>query len=935
MKRGLILGALFLGIFLIMIGGVFGGTCTGDNPIGVEQVLWGTDIKNCEEKWGDPPSEAVEEIALEEKTCQRENIFKITAFEDVFRHYSGFLYVKDPIPSYYIGCYIDTERDKDSASCRFKTRIYSLEMDEEGEYNSIEEKLGHNSPLNEIESDEGARDLSCVNSKEYIEENTVNSDGWNYNVIYDELTKNLDPEDKPSKQKEAAIPPGIYYIDMLAILYGDDATPWGRSKEEYGNYRIHFGWENSRDEWRLAWDDPAGVLSHTEYTYGVRTGDVKDFIISGDDLSEDKLDDYFGAGWGENFLKCIDDQNELSSPYNIYWKDGYDNTAGACCDEETDCAYNSVCYDDGDVVINQKNPLECHGGKIIQKNTWYKDEDGDGYGAGEPQVDYVNTKSGWSLIKGDCDDSDSSINPDATEICDGIDNDCDGLKDEGNLCGSGNVCIEGVCEKINCTAPSSGAPSCGIIPSSESPANYICKEVYSFDSPDGFCEIGYKGGGPYFCEEEYHIDCNKYSTNQGLCEEYGCVWGTPEEPEEPPEGAYWATYNSYSDTFTSRKEKYKIDTEIEPLYLVLKNVSANTEYEIEIWENDSNNKDDEIDTGSITITTDANGDGNYLWSPTQDNIDEGWEDCLVKTFCNKDDSPLSSFYFVAKNETENYTSPDLTIEGDKSTCAITNATWSKSSIYQGQSVKMFVNTTDGCNGKNLTFELSPNNNYQGNFPYGEEIKVQNEQANMTWETKSDRDAGDNYIFTVEVVDLDDVSESSDKLEIKESTSYNYQYCKEIKTEDECNVIGEGEDQINPEMAKRSNEIKGEVDCSEEDVICECIWADNENCTASYRIIDPDDPNNEDGWGRCIFTETQEGTCENPPAIVNVTAEWTGKAEKDSNCENSSYEIPCLAQIQLPLESWASIILSVIFVGLIYFLLLREPPKKKKRSKKRK
>ncbi|UQA63871.1 putative metal-binding motif-containing protein [Polyangium aurulentum] len=46
----------------------------------------------------------------------------------------------------------------------------------------------------------------------------------------------------------------------------------------------------------------------------------------------------------------------------------------------------------------------------------------------------------------DCDDADDKISPNAEEVCDGVDNDCDGMVDgKPELCGTGNTCQGGKC----------------------------------------------------------------------------------------------------------------------------------------------------------------------------------------------------------------------------------------------------------------------------------------------------------------------------------------------------------------------------------------------------------------------------------------------------------------------------------------------------------
>ena len=59
----------------------------------------------------------------------------------------------------------------------------------------------------------------------------------------------------------------------------------------------------------------------------------------------------------------------------------------------------------------------------------YIDADGDGYGADESMIDACGTLEGVAMTGGDCDDTDPSIHPEATEVCDAVDNDCDGVVD--------------------------------------------------------------------------------------------------------------------------------------------------------------------------------------------------------------------------------------------------------------------------------------------------------------------------------------------------------------------------------------------------------------------------------------------------------------------------------------------------------------------------
>ncbi len=125
--------------------------------------------------------------------------------------------------------------------------------------------------------------------------------------------------------------------------------------------------------------------------------------------------------------------------------DGYGDatsTATACAqpsgyvDDDTDC-------DDGDYDINPAASERCNGldddcdGDVDEDaddwSTWYADADADGYGDGAgATAEACAQPSGYVADDSDCDDGDYAVNPGASELCNGYDDDCDGSVDEGH-----------------------------------------------------------------------------------------------------------------------------------------------------------------------------------------------------------------------------------------------------------------------------------------------------------------------------------------------------------------------------------------------------------------------------------------------------------------------------------------------------------------------
>ena len=65
-----------------------------------------------------------------------------------------------------------------------------------------------------------------------------------------------------------------------------------------------------------------------------------------------------------------------------------------------------------------------------QGNTYYADHDEDGYGYADDQITDCTQPPYYTAKSGDCDDNNSKVHPEATELCNGRDDDCDGETDE-------------------------------------------------------------------------------------------------------------------------------------------------------------------------------------------------------------------------------------------------------------------------------------------------------------------------------------------------------------------------------------------------------------------------------------------------------------------------------------------------------------------------
>ncbi|MGV8141237.1 MAG: MopE-related protein, partial [Candidatus Woesearchaeota archaeon] len=203
-------------------------------------------------------------------------------------------------------------------------------------------------------------------------------------------------------------------------------------------------------------NDAQAYTGMTRFTL-TATAKYISFVADSDARGEFYIDNVYSPAQGYVPPACID--NDL---------DGYGNN----CALGIDCndANSAINPEATEICDNIDNDCDGSTDEELPKLSFYQDLDGDKYGNSAILLEVCQAPIGYTADSSDCNDTNAAIYPEATEICDNIDNDCDTEIDEEDVCGptTETSCIDGIdndgdtltdCADSDCSAD----PACHVI----------------------------------------------------------------------------------------------------------------------------------------------------------------------------------------------------------------------------------------------------------------------------------------------------------------------------------------------------------------------------------------------------------------------------------------------------------------------------------------